>query len=166
MNLISQKKRSNNSHVLSTPKMSRLTSTNVPPLLQKSRSSSSSTNRFVPPLSLRHSLQANRLVPPLSPTSQSPNTSLHQHHKIVTRSTIENIPTCSGLLIETTHAPTHPEITARTLPNPGVEYCPSNDKLDQPHSHPTSVVRHHSGRKQGSDELRDRFERLEIGKLY
>ncbi|CAA2959914.1 Hypothetical predicted protein [Olea europaea subsp. europaea] len=110
----------------------------------------SDLEEFVPPLSLQHSLEANRLVHPLSPTSQSPNTSLHQHHKIVTRSTIKNIPTCSGPLIETTHAPTHPEITARTLPNPGAEYGPSNDKLDQPPSHPTSVVHRHPGRKQGS----------------
>ncbi|KAL2501452.1 uncharacterized protein Fot_35300 [Forsythia ovata] len=53
--------------------MSRVTSTIVPPLPQTSRSNITSTNRFVAPLSLRHSLQTSKL--PETPSRTRPNPS-------------------------------------------------------------------------------------------
>ncbi|KAL2488487.1 uncharacterized protein Fot_41779 [Forsythia ovata] len=137
MNLICRKKRPNSSHVSPAPKMSRVTSTNEPDLPQTSRSNSTSTNRFVAPLSLRHSLQANRVIPSFSQTSQSPNTSIPPTHKIWTQSTTETIPPCSAPSIETHRTHTQPEAPSRTLPNPGAQYGPSSDNLDRPpSSHP------------------------------
>ncbi|KAL2493813.1 Uncharacterized protein Fot_37570 [Forsythia ovata] len=113
MNLICHKKRPNSSHA---PKMSGVTSTNVPLLPQTSRSNSTSTNRFVAPLSLRHSLQANR-------------------------STTETIPTCSAPSIETLRTHTQTEALSRTLPNPGAQYGPSSDNLDRsPSRHPELII--------------------------
>ncbi|KAL2493876.1 uncharacterized protein Fot_37633 [Forsythia ovata] len=124
--------------------MSRVTSTNVPPLPQMARCNNTSTNRFVAPLSLRHSLQANRVVvPSLSQTSQSPNTSIPPTRKNGTQSTIETNPTCSDPLIETLRTHTQPEAPSRTLSNPGAQYGHSNDNLDRP---PSS----HPGCEQGS----------------
>ncbi|KAL2489023.1 Uncharacterized protein Fot_42315 [Forsythia ovata] len=147
MNLICQKKRPNSSHVSPAPKMSRVTSTNVPPLPQMARCNNTSTNRFVAPLSLRHSLQANRVVvPSLSQTSQSPNTSIPPTRKNGTQSTIETNPTCSDPLIETLRTHTQPEAPSRTLSNPGAQYGHSSDNLDRP---PSS----HPGCEQGSGVL-------------
>ncbi|KAL2463418.1 Uncharacterized protein Fot_53074 [Forsythia ovata] len=137
MNLIFHKKRPNSSHVSPTPKMSRVTSTNVHHLPQTSRSNSTSTNRFVALLSLRHSLQANRIVLSFSQTSQSPNTFIPPTRKIGTQSTTETIPTCSAPSIETPRTHKQPEAPSRTLPNQGAQYGPSSDNLDQPPScHP------------------------------
>ncbi|KAL2545246.1 Uncharacterized protein Fot_14479 [Forsythia ovata] len=144
MNLICRKKRPNSSHVSPATKMSRVTSTNMPHQPQTSRSNSTSTNRFVAPLSLRYSLQANRVVPSFSQTSQSPNTSIPPTSKIGTQSTIETIPTCSTPLIETLRTRTQPEAPSRTLPNPSAQYGPpSSDNFDRPTSR-------HPGCEQGS----------------
>ncbi|KAL2486650.1 Uncharacterized protein Adt_31406 [Abeliophyllum distichum] len=124
-------------HVSPPTKMSKVTSTNVPHLPQTSRSNSTSTNRFVAPLSLRNSLQANRVVPSFSQTSQSLNTSIPPTSKIGTQSTTKTITTCSTPLMETLHTHTQPEAPTRTLPNPSAQYGPSNDNFDQPTSrHP------------------------------
>ncbi|KAL2492494.1 Uncharacterized protein Adt_28122 [Abeliophyllum distichum] len=137
MNLICRKKRPNSAHVSPPTKMSKVTSTNVPHLPQTSRSNSTSTNRFVAPLSLRNSLQANRVVPSFSQTSQSLNTSIPPTSKIGTQSTTKTIPTCSTPLMETLRTHTQPEAPTRTLPNPSAQYGPSNDNFDQPTSrHP------------------------------
>ncbi|KAL2486838.1 Uncharacterized protein Adt_31594 [Abeliophyllum distichum] len=139
MNLICRKKRPNSSHVSPPSKMSKVTSTNVPHLPQTSRSNSTSTNRFVAPLSLRNSLQANRVVPSFSETSQSLNTSIPPTSKIGTQSTTKTIPTCSTPLMETLGTNSQPEAPSRTLPNPSAQYGPSNDNFDQPISrHPTN----------------------------
>ncbi|KAL2554978.1 Uncharacterized protein Fot_08597 [Forsythia ovata] len=143
MNLICRKKRPNSSHVSPATKMSRVTSTNMPHQPQTSRSNSTSTNRFVAPLSLRYSLQANRVVPSFSQTSQSPNTYIPPTSKIGTQSTIETIPTCSTPLIETLRTRTQPEAPLRTFPNPSAQYGPSSDNFDRPPSH-------HPGCEQGS----------------
>ncbi|KAL2542320.1 Uncharacterized protein Adt_03298 [Abeliophyllum distichum] len=113
--------------------MSRVMSTNMPPLPQ-TQSNSTSTNRFVAPLSLRCSLKANRVVPSLSHTSQSPNTSIPPTRKIGTRSTTKTIVTCTTPLIETIRTHTHPEAPLRTLPNQGAQYGLPSDNLDRPPS--------------------------------
>ncbi|KAL2531447.1 Uncharacterized protein Adt_04798 [Abeliophyllum distichum] len=111
--------------------MSRVMSTNMPPLPQ-TQSNSTSTNRFVAPLSLRRSLKANRVVPSLSHTSQSPNTSIPPTRKIGTQSTTETIVTCTAPLSETIRTHTH-----RTLPNQGTQNGLPGDNLDRPPSrHP------------------------------
>ncbi|KAL2470985.1 Uncharacterized protein Adt_39121 [Abeliophyllum distichum] len=116
--------------------MSRVMSTNMPPLPQ-TQSNSTSTNRFVAPLSLRRSLKANRVVPSLSHTSQSPNTSIPPTRKIGIQSTTETIVTCTASLIETIHTHTHPEAPLRTLPNQDTQYGLPGDNLDRPPSrHP------------------------------
>ncbi|KAL2486631.1 Uncharacterized protein Adt_31387 [Abeliophyllum distichum] len=116
--------------------MSRVMSTNMPPLPQ-TQSNSTSTNRFVAPLSLRRSLKANRVVPSSSHTSQSPNTSIPPTRKIGTQSTTETIVTCTAPLSETIRTHTHPEAPLRTLPNQGTQNGLPGDNLDLPPSrHP------------------------------
>ncbi|KAL2538184.1 Uncharacterized protein Fot_19575 [Forsythia ovata] len=100
--------------------MSRVTSTDVPPLPQTARSNSTSTNRVV--------------VPSLSQTSQSSNTSIPPTRKNGTQSTIETIPTCFAPLIETLRTHTQHEAPSRTLPNPGAQYGHSSDNVDRPPS--------------------------------
>ncbi|KAL2455845.1 Uncharacterized protein Fot_57236 [Forsythia ovata] len=130
--------------------MPRVTSTIVPPLPQTSQSNITSTNRFVAPLSLRHSLQTNRLVSSSSQSSQSPNTSIPTTRKIATQSSTETIPTCSAPLIKNFHTHTHPETPSRTLPNPSTQYGPSSDNLDRPPARSVTTVRHHPSCEQGS----------------
>ncbi|KAL2542738.1 Uncharacterized protein Adt_03716 [Abeliophyllum distichum] len=116
--------------------MSRVTNTIVPPLPQSSQSNITSTNRFVAPLSLRHSLQTNRLVSSSSQTSQSPNTSIPMTHKIATLSCTETIPSCSAPLIKNFHTHTHPKTPSRTLANPSAQYGPSSDNFEWPPARP------------------------------